>query len=67
MGAYFAYIRHPLSGIHAAEIAKQLAREKGVLLIPGNYFGPNQDQYLRLSFGNLTMETLATLPERLRL
>ena len=67
LGAYFAYIRHPLSATPAKDVAKRLAHENGLLLIPGSYFGENQEQYLRLSFGNLTEDTLATLPDRFRL
>jgi aspartate/methionine/tyrosine aminotransferase len=67
IGAFFAYVRHPFEGTSSLDIAKQLATRNGLLLIPGMYFGPNQDRHLRVSFGNLSAESLADLPERFRL
>jgi aspartate/methionine/tyrosine aminotransferase len=67
IGAYFAYVRHPYEGSDAGVIAERLASENGLLLIPGSFFGPGQGRYLRLSFGNLTPESLLALPTRFRL
>lgn len=67
IGAYFAYLQHPRVGTTGHEVARRLAAENGLLVIPGSFFGPGQDSCLRLSFGNLQPETLGTLPERLRL
>ena len=64
IGGYFAYMRHPFGDTPAAEVAKRLATEKGLLLIPGSYFGPGQEQHLRVSFGNLSGEALRELPQR---
>jgi aspartate/methionine/tyrosine aminotransferase len=67
LGAFFAYVRHPFEDLSAEQVAKRLAVENGLLLIPGSYFGPGQEGHLRVSFGNLSAESLAQLPERLRL
>ncbi len=67
IGGYFAYMRHPFGETPAAEVAKRLATENGLLLIPGSYFGPGQENHLRVSFGNLSAETVRQLPERFRL
>jgi aspartate/methionine/tyrosine aminotransferase len=67
LGAFFAYIRHPCRGLPAEQVAKRLAIENGLLTIPGSYFGPGQDEHLRVSFGNLTAERLEQLPARFRL
>jgi aspartate/methionine/tyrosine aminotransferase len=67
LGAFFAYVRHPFAGLAAEQVAKRLAVENGLLLIPGTYFGPGQDEHLRVSFGNLSAGSLTQLPERLRL
>jgi aspartate/methionine/tyrosine aminotransferase len=67
IGAYFAYIRHSYDGLNAGVIAERLASENGLLLIPGSFFGPGQEQYLRLSFGNLTPENFAALRTRFSL
>ena len=67
LGAYFAYLRHPHEGVPAARVAQRLARERGVLLLPGSDFGPGQDAYLRLSFPGLTAADAAALPARLAL
>jgi aspartate/methionine/tyrosine aminotransferase len=67
LGAFFAYVRHPFDRLPAEQVAMRLAVENGLLLIPGSYFGPGQEQHLRVSFGNLSPESLTQLPERLRL
>ena len=65
LGAYFAYVRHPFGQTSSHEVARELAQECGVLLIPGSSFGPGQDQYLRLSFPSLTGDMCLDLAERL--
>jgi aspartate/methionine/tyrosine aminotransferase len=52
IGAYFAYIRHPFPGRPGREVARRLAREFGVLALPGDYFGPSQSEHLRFAFAN---------------
>jgi aspartate/methionine/tyrosine aminotransferase len=66
VGAYFAYVRHPFAGRSAEEIAEALAVERGVLALPGSYFGPGQHSHLRMAFGNLEADRIETLGERLR-
>lgn len=65
IGGYFAYLRHPYPGRPAADVAEWLARERGVLTLPGSYFGPGQDPYLRVAFANVDAATIAELPKRL--
>jgi len=66
IGAYFAYLRHPFRGWTAQEVAERLAAERGVLCLPGSYFGPEQDSHLRVAFANVEAEVLQHLTERLR-
>ena len=66
IGGYFAYLRHPFDGVSAVDVAKTLARQNGILLLPGSFFGPDQETHLRISIGNLSREALRDLPERLR-
>lgn len=65
LGAYFAFVRHPFEGVRSAHVAEALARQVGVSCIPGAYFGPGQEQYLRFAFANADVEGLALLCERL--
>lgn len=65
IGAYFAYLRHPFDGVPAERVAERLAVERGVLGLPGSYFGPGQDDHLRLAFANADEAAIATLPARL--
>jgi aspartate/methionine/tyrosine aminotransferase len=65
-GAYFAYLRHPRPGRPACDVAEWLAVERGVLCLPGSYFGPGQDGYLRVALANLSTEDMASLSERLQ-
>jgi aspartate/methionine/tyrosine aminotransferase len=65
IGAYFAYLRHPFAGRTAQEVAERLASERGVLCLPGSFFGPGQDRHLRVAFANVSAEVLAELTGRL--
>jgi aspartate/methionine/tyrosine aminotransferase len=66
VGAYFAYLRHPFEGRSAEEVAEALAVERGVLALPGSYFGPGQHTHLRMAFGNLEADRIESLGGRLR-
>jgi aspartate/methionine/tyrosine aminotransferase len=65
IGAYFAYLRHPFPGKRAAEVASWLATERGVLCLPGSYFGSGQEDHLRVAFANVDVAAIASLPARL--
>ena len=65
-GAYFGYVRHPHAGQEASlDVARRLAREVGVLTIPGTFFGNGQEAFLRFAFANAGREVIAELPDRL--
>ena len=64
VGAYFSYVRHPYTA-DARVVAEKLARERGVLLLPGVYFGDSSGQFMRVAFANADRAKLAALPERL--
>jgi aspartate/methionine/tyrosine aminotransferase len=65
-GAYFAYLAHPFAGIPAAEVVRRLVEERGVLALPGPYFGPGQEQHLRIAITNVGADRIGGLSERLR-
>jgi aspartate/methionine/tyrosine aminotransferase len=64
-GAYFAYLRHPFGGVPAAVVAQRLAQERGVLMLPGPYFGPGQEAFLRVAVANVGRDALGALGQRL--
>jgi aspartate/methionine/tyrosine aminotransferase len=64
IGAYFAYVRHPFNRPGEA-VAEALARQQGVLCLPGSFFGPGQDQYLRMAFANVAEDRLQGISRRL--
>jgi aspartate/methionine/tyrosine aminotransferase len=64
-GAFFAYVRHPFEGVPAAAVARRLADEQNILCLPGSMFGPGQDEFLRLAFGNVEAKAMADLGTRL--
>ncbi|WP_332923765.1 aminotransferase [Candidatus Puniceispirillum sp.] len=66
-GAYFGYVRHPFDNVRSREVAQRMAREVGVLTIPGAFFGEGQEQYLRFAFANAGREVIGHLAGRLRL
>ncbi|MBE7185733.1 MAG: aminotransferase [Methylobacterium mesophilicum] len=65
LGAYFAFVRHPVQGRSSVDVAEALARERGVLVIPGAFFGEGQEDYLRFAFANASVEGIGALRERL--
>jgi aspartate/methionine/tyrosine aminotransferase len=67
LGAYLAYVEHPFPGRSGAEVAERLAGERGVLALPGAFFGAGQHRYIRFAFGNVDRESLAELPARMNI
>ncbi len=63
-GAFFAYVQHPFEA-SARDAAQRLARAFGVISLPGSYFGPDQERYLRFAFANLAENRFGELVERL--
>lgn len=64
-GAYFAYVAHPCQA-PAADVVRDLVQQRGVLALPGPYFGPGQEQHLRIAIANVGADRIASLGERLR-
>ena len=64
-GAYFAYVRHPFAGTSAVDVARRLADRQNVLCLPGSFFGPQQENYLRLAFANVESWQFEALINRL--
>lgn len=64
VGAYFAYVQHPFEHVGSREAAARLARAGGILALPGSFFGPGQERFLRVSFANVGPDVLATLGKR---
>ena len=61
----------PICGIRSREssaqqVAEKLATERGVLCLPGSYFGPGQEGHLRVAFANVGADVLSGLTERFR-
>jgi aspartate/methionine/tyrosine aminotransferase len=65
IGAYFAFLRHPFDA-PAARVAEALAVERGVLCLPGSYFGPGNERHLRIAFANADRAAIETLSDRFR-
>jgi len=66
LGAYFGYVEHPFGAVPGEDVAERLAGRHGVLALPGSFFGPGQDRYLRVAFANVGAAVIGTLPDRLR-
>ncbi|HVO01564.1 MAG TPA: aminotransferase [Candidatus Cybelea sp.] len=64
-GAFFAYLKHPHRGRPAMQVAKRLADEENLLILPGSMFGPDQDDYLRVAFANVEAKWMPEVAERL--
>lgn len=64
-GAFFAWVRHPFRGTAAKDVARRLARDHGLLVLPGSMFGPAQEDYLRIAFANAEAELMPEVAQRL--
>jgi aspartate/methionine/tyrosine aminotransferase len=65
LGGYFAYLRVPDDLPGAVAVAERLAGERGLLVLPGPFFGPGQERHLRVAFANADEATIAAVPARL--
>lgn len=65
IGAYFSYVRHPFDDVSSTEVAQRLAEERGILCLPGAFFGEGQEAFLRLAFANADSSALEELTDRL--
>ena len=51
-GAYFAYVEHPFDTT-ARDVVKRLIEEQEIVSLPGSYFGPEQERFVRFAFANV--------------
>jgi aspartate/methionine/tyrosine aminotransferase len=51
-GAYFAYVQHPFDE-SARAVVRRLIEEHELLCLPGSYFGPDQERFIRLAYANV--------------
>ena len=51
-GAYFAYIEHPFD-IPSRLVVKRLIEAFDLISLPGSYFGPQQEKFIRFAFANV--------------
>lgn len=67
LGAYFAYVEHPFADEPSAAVAARLAGTYGVVTLPGSFFGPGQERFLRIAFANVAGPAIAEIGRRLAL
>ncbi|KTR04279.1 aspartate/tyrosine/aromatic aminotransferase [Aureimonas ureilytica] len=67
IGAYFSFIEHPFPNRSDVEVAKALAARLGLLVLPGSFFGPGQERFLRVAFANVDIARLERFADRLAL
>lgn len=67
IGAYFAYVEHPFGDTPSVEVAAHLASAFGLVTLPGAFFGPGQERFLRIAFANVDVRTIAEIARRLAL
>ncbi|MCC6720260.1 MAG: aminotransferase [Acetobacteraceae bacterium] len=65
LGGYFAYLRLPDAAPDALRAAEHLAAERGLMGLPGPFFGPGQQRHIRLAFANAEADAIAAVPARL--
>ncbi len=68
LGAYFAYVSHPFER-KSGDIARDLVRQAGLLMLPGTMFTPADDPagdtQFRIAFANVDRDGIAALFDRL--
>lgn len=57
-GAFFAWVKHPYQDQAASQLVRSLISESGLILLPGEIFGPGMSRYLRVAFGNITEDAI---------
>lgn len=65
-GSFFAWVRHPFTGLSGRQAARKLIDEAGLLTLPGEVFGPDFGGYLRLALGNINEAVIPEAVARLR-
>ena len=65
IGSFFAYVKHSYNNIKCDDIAKLLAKNCGLITIPGIYFGKKQEKFLRMSFAGLSLKEIESIKSRL--
>ena len=65
VGAFYGWVRHPMKDQATGHVVRRLLLDQGVFVLPGTIFSPDDDQYLRFSFGNLSIEEIDELGHRL--
>ncbi len=65
IGSFFAYVKHSYNNIKCDDIAKLLAKNCGLITIPGIYFGKKQENFLRMSIAGLSLKEIASVKSRL--
>lgn len=63
-GAYFAYIEHPFDE-SSRSVVKRLIQDFDLISLPGSYFGPQQNQFIRLAFANVSEDRFEEVSRRL--
>jgi aspartate/methionine/tyrosine aminotransferase len=64
-GAYFAYVRHLYKNKNDYDVAMELLDKENILSLPGTFFGPDQDRFLRLAYANITRKQIIEVVDRL--
>ncbi len=64
LGVYFAYVRHPFGTEPARSVCERLARDHGLMALPGPAFA-GEDTHLRIAFANLSEGEVPALVARL--
>lgn len=65
LGGYFGYLRLPDDAAGAEATARHLATDRGLLVLPGPFFGPGQERHLRVAFANVETAAIGAIPGRL--
>ena len=68
VGAYFAYVEHPMTHL-GSKAAPAILQDQSVLGLPGTFFAPAEmstaENHLRLAFANIDEKTIEILVDRL--
>lgn len=65
-GTFFAWVRHPFPEQTGRQVARRLVETAGLVLLPGEVFGPRLEGYLRVAFGNIREEIIPEAARRFR-
>ena len=64
-GAFFVYVKYDRADKDCIEVCKELMRKENIVALPGSFFGPGQESFIRFALGNISEQKIPELVNKL--